>query len=528
MGRLAGITVGLVLLSAPTAAYAADSDVSSNPIVNITEIASQGLVTTAWSMTGLVALLGMGFIPSIASRSKVRRTVARENLETASKIEDTFESSFANLETDYNSLVSRVETESSKYGEASLTPAVTCVRKVASSLSKTQELRVAVPPKKRTVEHSEIRLQAVQAIVDSIASTKETIKEGNSCVDYVIASEKAYREEAEELKVQLQAIAERKTKIEGDYAALAASFDEDYIAGAKSEIGLMAGYIAKAETALAGMKLKLDEHNLKETSKYTAYAKSCIMTAMAHYRAFKSREMAIVSFDLSRDAAISGVLAELDSNMSENRVEGMPRLIGNARVAIRDIRRLDTKSGHPVKAFEELMEPVNAYRDALAKLRKKKEVTQGMKERVFAAMDEAKQNKERLIANMRTYGITPTAAERSALERVDAALIHNFEKIRFDAATLPLFDVDRTALWSGNALKSILTAQSNVAPLKARIQAAKEAQEAKARQDEEDRRKKRQAQEKKRRDEEEDRRRKRSRASSSSSSSSFSSGFGFD
>lgn len=539
MRRIAGITLGLAILVAPTSSAAQASEqltftsitgyeyeLIATPVASGTPLASdvtadvaaelngaeavgQAFVTTAWTMSGLVGLVGLCFVPKVVTRTRSRRRSTKENQSEMARIEASFECSLATVDKDYAKLLERVGKETDKYGKTALEPAVSREESARVTIESAKTLRDTLPTKKRSLEDSTTRLRAVLSVKHSIAQAEHFITEANSCIDYVIACEKSRNDEALAIEAKIENMKLLSEKMELEYKKLQASFDEDYIAGVKSEITLMNRHLDSAEESLGNLKTWLAQHNLEMAAKSAEFANACLGEAVGSYRAFKSRVMAISSFDLSRDAEISGVLTDLDANIPENRAEGMARIIGDARIAVKNIRRLDTKSGNPEKALEELMVPVKVYRNAITSLQRKKASTEKMKQSVFAAMDEAVNNKKTLLSDLAQYRIIPTAEERSSLERIDAVLIHNFAKIRFDVATLNLFDVEKTAVWSGNALKTIMTAQTQASSLKARVAEAKAKE--KAEQDEAERRKK------KKKKEEEERRRKRRRSSSSSS-----------
>lgn len=563
MHRIAGITLGLVILAAPTsAAYASESafvkakpgyaqaasvpetfygtglvssfvpaivpsvaDPVIEPAAEAPQMIGDAFVFTAWTMSGVVALASLFFVPGVVTRSKVRRRSTKEMQDSASKLEETFDCTYADLEKNYVKLVERLHQEIGKYGEVSLAPATDRTNETRAAIDTFVALRESLPAKSRTLEESENRLASVEAASEAASHAHEILNEAFSCMDYVIACEKAYGDEAMKIESQIVDMNVLNARMNEKYVEMEKCFDTDYIAGAKSEIELMKNHIAEAEKSLDNLCGWLAKHNLEMARKSAKHATHNIENSMSSYRAFNSRVMAISSFDLSRDAAVTGVTAELDSNISENRAEGMARIIGDARIAVKNARRLDTKSGNPAKSLEEIMVPVYTYRNTIADLKRKRASTESMKQTVFSAMDEAKDNHKALMADLQRYSLIPTPEERSALERIDAVLIHNFAKIRFDASSLGLFDVDKTAAWSGNALKMIMSATSHAASLKARVKAAQAAEKAK-KDEEEKRRKQKKAEEDKRRRDEEDKRRKRrreeSRRSSSMSSSSYS------
>jgi hypothetical protein len=536
MKTIAGITLGLAIMAGPTsAAVAAETSAGHEKVIEVAssalktetdssssapEVAGQFLVTTAWAMSGVTALVGVAFLPSVITRSNTRRRSRQENQTRAAKIEETIDSSIQELKQIHEKLVTRLDAATEKYGEKPLVAARLCSDEAANAIYVVQALKDSLPVKNRSLEESEIRLGAVEAVADSIANANRLIKETDLGIDFVVDCEKEYVEESTQIDNHISELRAVYQKMLVEYGDLEKHYDFDYIAGAKAESDLMIKHIESADEAATNLRTWLERHDLESASKSLRYAKTCLESANGSYRAFKSRYVAINTFDLSRDAAISGVIAELDANIPENRAEGMARVIGDARIAVKNIRRLDTKSGNPATALEELMLPVTAYRNSVEALRRKKATTETMKKSVFSAMDEAAQKKEALLAEMKQYHIIPTPEERSALERIDAAILHTFTKIKFDAKALPFFDVERTAVWSGNALSTIMKTNANASSLKARIAEAK----AKEAAEKEAARKRKAAADKKRKEEQA---RRRKRRNSSSSYGGMSSGYSY-
>lgn len=485
MRHFAGIAMGLAILTAPTSSAYAMERVSVAETVVSTETASHDasngfsevLVFGAWASSALVGTMGIVFLPGAVKRDGSRRKVKREVNSQAQKIEETFGWSNNDLNKSLIKLKARLAEILRVYGPVATVAAASRYEETVRAIETVGNLQATLPAARRSLADCKNRLNAVLAVQDAVLYARSLIAETHSHLGYIVNCEKGFVEKSEKIEGLLTDADGLRTQAGKLYDEFAAKFDADYIDGMQEELDILNKSFQGAKDSLKFLRGWLDNHNLEMARVAFKRVEKEYSNTIAAYRAFRSRAMTISSFDLTRDEIIGGVTNELDANIPENRAEGMARIIGDARVAVKDARKIDTTSGNPEVALETAMAPIRAYRQTVAELRGKRESTDAMKKTVFSAMDEATTKHYVLLNDLSLYHITPDPEERASLERIDAVLLHNFAKIRFDAASLPLFDVEKTAVWSGNALQTILQAQTHGASLKARLEDARAAEQ---------------------------------------------------